>query len=335
MKQILNKKILCFLLGVVVLFAAAWPAVATMAEEDRFIEWEQGSKANRVNVSVNLLKNERLDDITTLQIRFYLNGKDVRDAFFVFDSKIKDNKEITVKESRYNSDGQTLTVYLSGRDIILKKGSVKKLGYIEVDSASNVEVIVAEDSGKMVDLYNDQSPVLELGATTSYNMYLNNEKPDTTTTDSSDSSGNSSNASLNWDRNGSDWKFKKSDGSYAANEWMMVDGKWYWFGADGVMATGWIKVNDAWYYCAPSGDMKTGWVKDNNKWYYCGRSGSMKTGWIEDKTMWYYLNPDGSMKTGWVQDQDKWYYMTEDGSMLSNEVTPDGYRVDRNGVFTK
>lgn len=346
MKQVINKKILYFLLGILVLCAAAWPVIITKAEEDQFIVWGDTSKPNRVNVSVKLLENERLDDITTLQIRFYLNGQDVSDAAFVFNSSIKENKEITVKDFRYNSAGQTLTVYLSGRDVLLKKGIIKDLGYIEVDANSDVEIIVTENSSNLVDMFHEQSPVVELGATTSYNMYLKTNEPETTepettgsvttepetTTASSDQETDSSYEFKNWTKNGSVWKLEKLDGSYATNEWMIVDGKWYWFGSDSIMATGWVRLNDTWYYLGKAGDMKTGWIKDNNQWYYAGSSGGMKTGWIMDKTMWYYLDPDGSMRNGWVEDKGKWYYMAEDGSMLTNATTPDGYQVDRNGV---
>lgn len=343
-----DKKILGYLLGAAVLFSLCFPAMRAAAVEDSFIVWAQGSKDNRVNVSVSLSQKEQLDDITSLKVRFYLDGTDVRDASFVFDSAIKGNKEITVKEAKYNSDNQTLTVYLSGRDVFLKKGTVKKLGYIEVDAGSDVEITVAEDSADIVDFSNDQSQVLELGANRSYKMNLEREKPKEekpkeekpsarpdagTRTSSEDDRGSSQ--SVNWSHTGADWKFKKPDGSYAANEWVLADGKWYWFGTDGNMKTGWQGLNGNWYYCGPSGDMKTGWVQDNNKWYYCERSGAMKTGWIENKSRWYYLNQDGAMKTGWIQYQDKWYYMAEDGSMLANEMTPDGYRVDRNGVFVK
>ena len=58
----------------------------------------------------------------------------------------------------------------------------------------------------------------------------------------------------------------------------------------------------------------------------------MKTGWVQEKGYWYYMGESGAMKTGWVQTDGKWYYLDESGHMLADTVTPDGVRVDKNGV---
>lgn len=58
----------------------------------------------------------------------------------------------------------------------------------------------------------------------------------------------------------------------------------------------------------------------------------MKTGWVLEKGCWYYMGESGAMKTGWVQTDGKWYYLDESGKMLADTVTPDGVRVDKNGV---
>ncbi|MFR3822149.1 MAG: hypothetical protein ACLTZG_12210 [Hungatella hathewayi] len=44
------------------------------------------------------------------------------------------------------------------------------------------------------------------------------------------------------------------------------------------------------------------------------------------------MSESGAMKTGWVQTDGKWYYLDESGKMLADTVTPDGVRVDKNGV---
>ena len=62
-----------------------------------------------------------------------------------------------------------------------------------------------------------------------------------------------------WEQQGEIWKFKKADGSYAAKEWGLINGKWFYFGADGTMAVGWQMIDGIWYYFRSSGDMKTGW----------------------------------------------------------------------------
>lgn len=48
---------------------------------------------------------------------------------------------------------------------------------------------------------------------------------------------------------------------------------------------------------------------------------------------WYYYDSDGVMKTGWIEISGKYYYLYEDGHCAMGEVTPDGYRVDENGVW--
>lgn len=48
---------------------------------------------------------------------------------------------------------------------------------------------------------------------------------------------------------------------------------------------------------------------------------------------WYYYGADGVMRTGWIEISGKYYYLYEDGHCAMGEVTPDGYRVDENGVW--
>lgn len=138
-----------------------------------------------------------------------------------------------------------------------------------------------------------------------------------------------------WNKGGDNWTFMKLDGTLAKNEWVGVNGTWYWMDENGHMKTGWIHQQGTWYFCDSTGAMRTGWVSDQGTWYYCDYSGAMKTGWISDHTYWYYLNDNGSMKTGWLEKDGKWYYLEPDGKMAANTVTPDGYQLDRNGVWVK
>ena len=39
------------------------------------------------------------------------------------------------------------------------------------------------------------------------------------------------------------------------------------------------------------------------------------------------------METGWVQVENKWYYLNKSGALLTNTITPDGYKVNRDGVW--
>lgn len=135
-----------------------------------------------------------------------------------------------------------------------------------------------------------------------------------------------------WKMTNGAWNFTKEDGTPAQNEWIKVNGLWYWIGLDGKMVTGWINLNNTWYFCSPSGAMKTGWVNTGDRWYFMKPSGAMMTGWIQDKDYWYFMGESGAMKTGWTELNGKWFYLDKDGKMLADTITPDGFKVDKNGI---
>ena len=109
------------------------------------------------------------------------------------------------------------------------------------------------------------------------------------------------------------WRFKKSNGTYATNEWAKINGKWYHFDTES--------------------NMQTGWLSDQNKWYFLGPDGSMCADiWSMVNGKWYYFNADGSMKCNeWFFYKETWYYLGSDGEMLVSNITPDGYQVDAEG----
>lgn len=80
-----------------------------------------------------------------------------------------------------------------------------------------------------------------------------------------------------WLPDGDRWCYVKADGSKAANEWLTVEGKEYWFDSDTHMATGWRKyVGDIWYYFHSTGELaKSTWVKSGEQWFYVGADGAM------------------------------------------------------------
>ncbi|WP_252198488.1 hypothetical protein [Clostridium sp. MCC353] len=355
MKRNMLKTGLC-LLGAVILAVTAKPFMVAKAGEGSFVTWKEGKK-NEVGVALCLQKDDPLEDVVTFQIGFLLEGEELQDVTFTFDSGLRKNTEIPVKEAIYDDEDQVLTVYVSGRETVLKKTTLN-LGKITVDSENDVDISVIEDSCITVDRFHAQAPVTDMGKMETYHMALAKTKPvnppeETTAPDNEKPSkpsvpedtedwedldenddiySGSTDIQGSWSKEGGVWTFRKNDGSEANNEWVMIRGEWYWFDENGHMKTGWINTGGHWYYCGQSGDMKTGWINDNGTWYYTGQSGAMKTGWIQDKTYWYYLSETGAMKTGWVESNGKWYYMDPDGKMMTDAVTPDGKRVDRNGV---
>ncbi|MCI8453911.1 MAG: leucine-rich repeat protein [Lachnospiraceae bacterium] len=96
-----------------------------------------------------------------------------------------------------------------------------------------------------------------------------------------------------WILDGNNWKYQLPDNTYANQQWVYTDDKWYLVGMDHTILRGWQLVNGK----------------------------------------WYLLNWDGAMLTGWQQVNHKWYYMNLKGEMLSDQLTPDGYRVDKDGAW--
>ena len=66
---------------------------------------------------------------------------------------------------------------------------------------------------------------------------------------------------------------------------------WQYRKADGTMAIGWICIGNEWYYFDSTGALKTGWLQDDTgKWYYLKESGAM----AKDTTIdGYKIGPDG------------------------------------------
>ena len=118
-------------------------------------------------------------------------------------------------------------------------------------------------------------------------------------------------AQYGWAETKEGWKYFEN--AAAVKGWKQVDGKWYFFNAEGVM--------QKW------------WVKDGNTWYYLNGSGQMQTGWLQDGGKWYYLENSGAMKASqWFEVAGKWYHVDASGA-LSVNTTVDGYNVNANGEW--
>ena len=151
----------------------------------------------------------------------------------------------------------------------------------------------------------------------------------------SNNSSSENDAQGTWKRDNKGWWFEFKDGTYPAGEkisdqngeklgWIQKDGKWWAFGSDGYLKTGWV-------FDGASG-----------KWYLLNEKTGMQIGWYYDESgrFWYYLDPaSGAMLTGWQFINGKWYYLSKTsgavplGSMYREIRTPDGYYVDKDGVW--
>ena len=131
------------------------------------------------------------------------------------------------------------------------------------------------------------------------------------------------------------WYYFQQDGTSAKNTWKDD----YYLKNDGTMAASeWVydKNYSSWYYLKEDGKYaRNEWFYYKNGWYYLNETGAMEKGWLEVSNKWYYLDQDGKMETGWVQVDGKWYYLNKSGALLTNTITPDGYKVDGDGVWVK
>lgn len=76
------------------------------------------------------------------------------------------------------------------------------------------------------------------------------------------------------------------------------------------------------------------WVSEGEHWrFYCADGLQQYNDWLLINGKWYFFDADGRMKTGWLLWKDAWYYLGPDGDMWTNCRTPDGYFVNRDGVW--
>ena len=53
---------------------------------------------------------------------------------------------------------------------------------------------------------------------------------------------------------------------------------------------------------------------------------------VDDES--YYFDANGAMETGWKQLNGNWYYFQTNGSLLRNGTSPDGYKLNADGIWT-
>ena len=120
------------------------------------------------------------------------------------------------------------------------------------------------------------------------------------------------------------WFYFGSSGKVTKDTWKKIDGKSYYFDADGIMQTGWTEDGD--YYLSSSGAMVTGWKylepkdedsslygpesDDGKYWFYFSASGKKQSPSTSDDGgeyevtkidgKYYCFDADGRMRTGWV-----------------------------------
>ena len=108
----------------------------------------------------------------------------------------------------------------------------------------------------------------------------------------------------------------------------------------------WMKDAKGWWLRYSDGTWPMGragayhWEKINGRWWAFDETGYAKTGWLRDEDYggWFYMDPEHGMQTGWMLLNGVWYYFNpisdgKRGIMYAGQRTPDGYYVDKNGVW--
>ena len=126
-----------------------------------------------------------------------------------------------------------------------------------------------------------------------------------------------------WVEDSNGWKYKEG-GKYVTNSWKDIDGKRYYFDANGYRVTGWQTIGGKKYFFMPEGYMMTGWISFGSTRYYLMPDGHMLTGWCSFGSTNYYLASDGKMVRGWQTIDGKRYYFNDDGVMQTGWQTING-----------
>ena len=121
---------------------------------------------------------------------------------------------------------------------------------------------------------------------------------------------------LSWKTDEYGWYVQDTAGWYPKSEWVKIDGKWYFFCADGYMDFSeyrdgcWLGADGAWVKEYSGGH----WMSDKSGW------------WYEDASGWYPVSQ-------WVWIDGFCYYFGSDGYMLTNQYV-DGNWVGPDGAWT-
>ncbi|MCR5214027.1 MAG: hypothetical protein K6E10_06400 [Eubacterium sp.] len=148
-----------------------------------------------------------------------------------------------------------------------------------------------------------------------------------------------------WKEDTTGWWYSLSDGSYAQEKWLEINGHWYYFDSKGYMDFGgyrdgyWLEADGAynsnykggkwvsnktgkWYTDASGWYPVSQWLKIDGKWYYFDKSGyAVVSKWIDG----CYLNKNGE----WIEEKDVVDYSGTYVEPLSGRCTITVARIDK------
>ena len=325
-----------------------------------------------VKMILQLDEDEIFEESATFQIGLLLDpGPDgeINECEFKFKKGVmrSSSDNMVIQEMHYDEEEHELLLVVAGRKDkdgnggALNKEKALELGTLYVSSDVDVKVSLIGDKCLAVDESGVQQNFSCLGAGGKDSFVLKaEESPEPETDPPSDNYGGGHGSSSGrkptpptanpgpgdpietkgrWEPIGGIWQFKKENGVYAQNEWLLVNGLWYRVGEAGAMVTGWFQFEGKWYYLKGSGEMATGWQQVENWWYHLGIAGEMDTGWKEVDGKWYLLNdvpptPRQVMDPATGQMVESIEGQMPYGAMYAGCTTPDGHVVDENGAMT-
>ena len=124
-----------------------------------------------------------------------------------------------------------------------------------------------------------------------------------------------------WVQNNGRWLYVQEDGSYAKSTWKTIDGKEYYFGADGYMATGWLKQGSTWYYLKPAAKNSAEKVGEKAYNYWVATAGIGG----------YYIDKYGRMVAGKDYSIGSYIYTFDAGGLCTNRENRYLQVTDKNG----
>lgn len=142
----------------------------------------------------------------------------------------------------------------------------------------------------------------------------------------------------------SNYYYYNADGTKKIDEWLNDNGKWYYFGEDGLMCTGRIATDYR--------GKKVDYEDSEAKYYYYldNNTGVMKTGWVQVKAkdevqtspisgsssdnFYQFYNSSGEMRLGWYNSGSKWYYLATDRD-IRDDAQFSGYAMGQMSVGMK
>ncbi|BCZ47711.1 hypothetical protein psyc5s11_37780 [Clostridium gelidum] len=110
--------------------------------------------------------------------------------------------------------------------------------------------------------------------------------------------------------------------------------------------SGWNQNSEGWWYCTDASNgyyytSNNGWKNIDGQWYIFNEAGyALKSTWYADSTNGhkYYLDSNCMRVKGakdkplWLTIDGSYYGFNEEGQLYVSSTTPDGYKVDENGV---